>query len=62
MKNTILFGNGLNRLSPKNISWGHLLEIIKGSTKFNESLIPNTMIYERIILEKPNLHENVLFR
>lgn len=57
MENTILFGNGLNRLSDKNISWSHLLDIIKGSRKFNDSLLPNTMIYERIILERNDTHD-----
>jgi hypothetical protein len=61
MDNTIIFGNGINRLSDKNISWGHLLDIIKGTRKFNDALLPNTMIYERIILERPDTHDDVLF-
>jgi hypothetical protein len=61
MDNTIIFGNGINRLSDKNISWGHLLDVIKGSRKFNDALLPNTMIYERIILERPDTHDDVLY-
>ena len=61
MDNTIIFGNGINRLSAKNISWGHLLDVIKGSRKFNDDLLPNTMIYERIILERPDTHDDVLY-
>ncbi len=61
MENTIFFGNGLNRLSPKNISWSHLLDTIKGPRKFNDALLPNTMIYERIILERPFSHKDMLF-
>ncbi len=61
MDNTIIFGNGINRLSAKNISWGHLLDVIKGSRKFNDALLPNTMIYERIILERPDTHDDVLY-
>jgi len=61
MDNSILFGNGINRLSDKNISWGHLLDKIKDVRKFNDSKLPNTMIYERIILEKPNKDRDVLF-
>ena len=60
MDNTIIFGNGINRLSNKNISWDHLLDTIKGPRKFNDSDLPNTMIYERIILEKPTTKEDVI--
>src|SRR5690242_19226642 len=61
IENTIIFGNGINRLSDKNISWGHLLDLIKGVRKFNDSKLPNTMIYERIILERPDVNDDVLF-
>lgn len=54
MKNTILFGNGINRLSPLNISWDELLVQIKESRVFKNGHLPNTMIYERVILEKPS--------
>lgn len=60
MKNTILFGNGINRLSKNNISWGKLLDTIKETRTFDDSDLPNTMIYERIILENPSNHDNIL--
>lgn len=60
MQNTIFFGNGINRLSSKNISWNHLLDIIKGTRGFNNGQLPYTMIYERIILEKPNKNGHIL--
>jgi len=60
MENTILFGNGINRLNSSNISWNDVLNKIKGPRKFNDKGLPNTMIYERVILEKPNSHEDVL--
>lgn len=61
MDSTIIFGNGINRLSKKTISWGHLLDLIKGTRKFNDGLLPNTMIYERIILERPPSPDDVLY-
>ncbi len=60
MENTLLFGNGINRLSISNISWTDLLNQIKGARKFKDDLLPNTMIYERIILENPLISEDVL--
>jgi len=60
MENTILFGNGINRLNSHNISWNDVLDKIKGTRKFKDKDLPNTMIYERVILEKPNLHEDIL--
>jgi len=60
MENTIFFGNGINRLSPNNISWDELLSKIKGPRKFKDNDLPNTMIYERIILERPNKYKEIL--
>jgi len=60
MENSIFFGNGINRLNPENISWANLLNEIKESRTFDNDNLPNTMIYERIILEKPNNYTNVL--
>ena len=60
MKSTILFGNGINRLIPTNISWGQLLDEIKGKNKFNDNLLPNTMIYERVVLQRLNKYEDIL--
>ncbi len=61
MENTIFFGNGLNCLSPTNISWPVLLDTIKGARKFKNDKLPYTMVYERIILERPDDSGNVLF-
>lgn len=56
--NSILFGNGLNRLSQINQSWEELLNDIKGSQQFINEELPNTMIYERILFERPLRIEN----
>ena len=61
MENTILFGNGINRLKPENISWTNLLDNLKESRVFDNDNLPNTMIYERIILEKPIRHTEIKF-
>ncbi len=60
MENTLFFGNGINRLDSKNISWDALLDILKEKRKFDNKDLPNTMIYERIILEKPNEDLDIL--
>ncbi|EKN5111975.1 hypothetical protein DYG64_15900 [Yersinia enterocolitica] len=52
MENTIFFGNGINRLSENNVTWSDLLDNIKGINKFESGQLPNTMVYERIFLEK----------
>lgn len=60
MENTIFFGNGINLLSPKNKSWKALLDEIKESRTFDHSTLPNTMIYERILMERPIKTHEVL--
>jgi len=60
MENTIFFGNGINRLDPANISWDELLREIKGINDFQNGDLPNTMIYERIILDRPLTSIDVL--
>jgi len=50
MKNTILFGNGINRLSANAISWEDLLDELKGEDVFSNGSLPNTMVYERIFM------------
>ena len=52
MQDTVLFGNGINRLSANAISWDALLDGIKGTHKFNNGQLPNTMVYERIYLSR----------
>jgi hypothetical protein len=58
MRNTVLFGNGINRISDNAVSWDDLLDKIKGSNKFKNGTLPNTMIYERIFLEKHVANKN----
>jgi hypothetical protein len=53
MNKTLLFGNGLNQLTDNLISWKHLLDNIKSKSKFESLNLPNTMIYERILMERP---------
>lgn len=52
MRNTVLFGNGINRVSNNAVSWDDLLNTIKGSNVFNNGNLPNTMVYERIFMEQ----------
>jgi hypothetical protein len=52
MRNTVLFGNGINRISDNAVSWVNLLNTIKGSNVFENYDLPNTMVYERIFMEK----------
>lgn len=61
MENTLLFGNGINRLKPENISWSNLLNDLKESRIFDNDNLPNTMIYERIILERPKRHPDITY-
>ena len=51
MKNSILFGNGINNLSKNRIPWDDLLNKIKGISNFDNGTLPNTFIYERAIFE-----------
>lgn len=53
MKNTILYGNGFNRLINNGISWEDVLNKLKDKTKFSNGLLPYTMVYERALLENP---------
>jgi hypothetical protein len=52
MGNTLLFGNGINRISDNAVSWDNLLDQIKGVNRFPNGDLPNTMVYERIFMEK----------
>lgn len=54
MKKTAFFGNGLNRISKNAVSWDDLLNSIKEKNQFEHKKLPNTMVYERIFLEKHN--------
>jgi hypothetical protein len=61
MKTSILFGNGLNRAVHSSISWNELLEKIMRKNIFNSKDLPNTLIYERIFLDrkKGNEEQNI---
>lgn len=52
MRNTVFFGNGLNRVSDNAVSWNKLLDELKADKKFTHKNLPNTMTYERIFMEK----------
>lgn len=52
MRNTVLFGNGINRVSHNAVSWDDLLNTIKGSNVFDNGNLPNTMVYERIFMQQ----------
>jgi hypothetical protein len=52
MRNTVLFGNGINRVSDNAVSWEDLLDSIKGSNVFDNGDLPNTMVYERIFMQQ----------
>lgn len=56
----VLLGNGINRLSAHDISWSELLQTIKGKQHFENGALPNTMIYERAVLERPLADHDVL--
>ena len=64
MKNTLLFGNGLNQVTKDGPSWDYLLEQLKGNKTFDHEELPNTMIYERIFLEreKPSLEKEIFIK
>lgn len=51
MRNTIFFGNGLNRISKNSVSWDALLKDLQKEKKFNISNLPYTMVYERTFME-----------
>ena len=48
-KAAILFGNGINRISENSVSWSDLLKEVGGSAS-NYEKMPNTMIYEKILM------------
>ncbi len=52
MEHTILFGNGINRLSTNSISWNHLLFDLseEANCTLNIGNKPYTMVYEELLL------------
>jgi SIR2-like domain len=57
MEHNVFFGNGLNLLSDNPFSWEKLLETIKGINTFINGKLPNTMIYERAVLEDKSIQD-----
>ena len=51
MENSLFFGNGINNLSNKPISWNHLLNSLKEKNNFDNGSLPNTLIYERALFQ-----------
>ncbi|PBQ31897.1 hypothetical protein CNR22_08985 [Sphingobacteriaceae bacterium] len=51
LETTLFFGNGINNLSNKPISWNHLLNSIKERNNFDNGTLPNTLIYERALFQ-----------
>lgn len=54
MSASLLFGNGFNRVfdvGDNSVSWEGLLSEIKGLNKFESESLPNTLTYERIVIE-----------
>ncbi|MBI6976164.1 MULTISPECIES: SIR2 family protein [Pseudomonas] len=54
MSASLLFGNGFNRVfnvANNSVSWDDLLAEIKGFNHFESKDLPNTLTYERIVIE-----------
>jgi len=64
VENTLLFGNGLNQLTNSGPSWNYLLERLKENNTFKHDKLTNTLIYERIFLEreKPSLKKEIIIK
>jgi hypothetical protein len=52
MENTLVFGNGFNRLENTGISWDNVLDELKSNRPFENKNLPYTLIYERALFEK----------
>ncbi|WP_236410435.1 hypothetical protein, partial [Pseudomonas lactis] len=55
MSASLLFGNGFNRVfnvANNSVSWDDLLAEIKGFNHFESKDLPNTLTYERIVIER----------
>ena len=55
MENTLLFGNGFNRLRNKGISWEDILNDLK-KDNFNNGNLPYTMVYEKALLDSASIN------
>lgn len=58
LKSSVLFGNGFNRLSSNFVTWDDLLVKLQGDHGFVSKTTPNTMIYERIFLNRLRKHNH----
>lgn len=52
MTHTVLFGNGLNRAVQGSISWAELLDGLSCTNGAQSESLPNTMAYEKILLDQ----------
>lgn len=52
MTHTVLFGNGLNRAVKGSISWAELLDGLGCTNGSQSESLPNTMAYEKILLDQ----------
>lgn len=50
MQNTLLFGNGFNRMRNEGISWEDILNDLK-EENFNNADLPYTLVYEKALLD-----------
>jgi hypothetical protein len=57
MENTLLFGNGFNRLNNVGVSWEDILKDLKND-KFDNGNLPYTMIYEKALIDNSTIIEN----
>lgn len=64
MRHSLLYGNGLNLATENGPKWEELLQILKGDNSLINSKLPNTMIYEKIFLErnKPSLDDEIYIK
>lgn len=51
MKNTLLFGNGFNRITNDGISWEDILNDLKNDNTFTNGDLPYTLIYEKALFD-----------
>jgi hypothetical protein len=58
LKNTLLFGNGLNLLSENPLTWDSLLKKLEVGNNTISNDTPNTMKYEKIFLDRHSIKSN----
>jgi len=55
--NSVLFGNGLNRVGESQLEWTELINKIKAPNEFINGKLPNTFVYERALFQKDSLQD-----